>query len=274
MPLVSLVMSVYNGEKFLRESVESILSQTFKDFEFIIINDGSKDQTKIILNEYESLDTRIILVNQKNEGLTKSLARGCKLAKGEYIARQDVDDISMPKRIERQVDFLLAHQNTVLVGTWYETHNNTTGVVLHTPINNDIKLRKNLYNHNPFCHSSVMFRKDAYNFTSGYNLAYQTSQDLDLWLKLAQIGKIGMIEENLVLRRIHNGAISNSIKAWQQVKNSFLIRVSNLNKKNNNYFYIVNICFATVYHVTITFLPDSISSKLSRMVNHLKIIKS
>ena len=139
MPLVSVVMSVYNGEKFLRESVESILSQTFKDFEFIIINDGSKDQTEKILNEYESLDTRIILVNQKNEGLTKALARGCKLAKGKYIARQDVDDVSTPKRIEKQVDYLSNHQENVLIGTWYQTYSSATGIVLQTPTNNDIK---------------------------------------------------------------------------------------------------------------------------------------
>src|SRR4030042_1971241 len=102
-------MSVYNGEKYLKEAVESILNQTFRDFEFIIINDGSTDGTGAILASYQQKDARIRIYNQENQGLIASLNRGCQLARGEYIARMDADDISLPQRLQRQLDYMEAH---------------------------------------------------------------------------------------------------------------------------------------------------------------------
>ena len=105
-PLVSVVMSVFNGGIFLKESIESIINQSFKDLEFIIINDGSTDDSEIIIKEFAKLDSRIIQLNQKNMGLTRSLNRGIKVASGKYIARQDADDISMPNRFNKQLFWL------------------------------------------------------------------------------------------------------------------------------------------------------------------------
>ncbi len=115
---VSVVMAVHNGEKYLRQAVESILAQTFMDFEFIIVNDGSNDSTDSILGEFASRDKRIIIVqNGKNIGLTRSLNRGLELAHGQLIARMDVDDISFPQRLEAQVDFMESHPEIGILGT-------------------------------------------------------------------------------------------------------------------------------------------------------------
>src|SRR3989337_2996755 len=118
MSKVSVIMSVYNGERHLRESVDSILNQTFQDFEFIIINDGSKDQSKYILESYK--DERIKLIHNKNMGLTKSLNIGISIAKGKYIARQDADDISEPERLKTQYDFMEANPGLGLIGSQFE----------------------------------------------------------------------------------------------------------------------------------------------------------
>ena len=99
-------MSVFNGEPYLRESVESILSQTFRDFEFIIINDGSTDGTADILTHYQRIDPRLAVHHQQNKGLIDSLNTGCGLARGRYIARMDDDDVALPGRLERQISFL------------------------------------------------------------------------------------------------------------------------------------------------------------------------
>jgi glycosyltransferase involved in cell wall biosynthesis len=115
-PKVSVVMSVYNNESYIREAVESVLNQSFKDFEFIIINDGSTDRTREILTSYT--DERIRLFDQENRGLTISLNRGLSLAKGSYIARMDGDDISDPERFAEEVRFLEQNEKIGLIGTY------------------------------------------------------------------------------------------------------------------------------------------------------------
>ena len=127
-PKVTVLMSVYNGEKYLQEAIDSILEQTFKDFEFLIINDGSTDKTGEILESYHDLRIKIIN-NEKNIGLTKSLNKGLKLARGEYIARQDADDISMPERLEKEVEFLETHQDYAVVGAFAKIINKNSEIL-------------------------------------------------------------------------------------------------------------------------------------------------
>ena len=118
-PKVSVIMSVYNGEKYLKEAINSILNQTFKDYEFIIVNDASTDKSIKILEEYAKKDNRIGLIhNEKNIGLTRSLNKAIKSANGAYIARQDADDISLPPRLEEEVNFLDKHPTVGLVGSY------------------------------------------------------------------------------------------------------------------------------------------------------------
>jgi glycosyltransferase involved in cell wall biosynthesis len=117
MPRISVVMSVYNGEKYLRQAIESILQQTYTDFEFIIIDDGSTDSSREIIQSYDDKRIRLV-INEQNIGLTKSLNKGIRLAKGEFIARMDADDISLPQRFEKQVAYLDSHPEVGVLGTY------------------------------------------------------------------------------------------------------------------------------------------------------------
>lgn len=209
---VTVLMSVHNGEKYLREAIESILNQTFKDFEFIIVNDGSADSSKEIIFSYD--DPRIVYVeNETNIGLTKSLNKGLKLAKGEYIARMDADDISLPERLEKQTNFLNKNQDIALVGSLSQTID-TQGNTLN---NNQESLFKekiyyNLYFGNVFPHSSVMFRKTAVESVGGYDENFRQAQDLDLWSRLSKQFAIGM--ESSILIKWRNSM--NNISSQQQ----------------------------------------------------------
>src|SRR5262245_16448315 len=134
MPLVSVVLTVYNGERFLCEALESILGQDFRDFELIVINDGSKDGTAHLLQSYEQSDLRIRVYHQPNRGLVESLNRGCTIARGEYIARLDADDVAQTDRLFRQVVFLERHPDVGLLGGAVEVVD-LRGKVLFTSCN-------------------------------------------------------------------------------------------------------------------------------------------
>jgi hypothetical protein len=200
-PKVTVLMSVYNAEKYLHEAMDSILNQTFQDYEFIIVNDGSTDSTLGILQGYR--DPRISIINNpKNIGLTKSLNKGLKFAKGEYIARQDADDISLPGRLARQLNFMQAHPEVGGVGTWADIIN-PQGERLRTvqgPTNHD-EICAHLLIHNPFVHTSMFVRRQTLGKVGGYQEELRYAQDYDLWWRLAQVGRVAVIPEVLVKRR-------------------------------------------------------------------------
>jgi len=269
MPTVSVIMSVYNGEDYIKRSIDSILNQTFQDFEFIIIDDGSTDGSTIILEAYEALYSCVKLVKHNNIGLTKSLIIGCNLAKGKYVARQDVDDYSESDRLKLQVNKLENNQDLVLIGTWYEVVGLNNLCTLQKPPDNDAYIRRSMFYNNPFCHSSVMFRKSAYSETTGYDVSFRTTQGLDLWFRMSMIGKLRMVEQCLVKRMIHPACISSGRQAWNQIKNSFNIR--------KKYYSIVEphpsiyvIYISEIYHISMTLLPDILSRKLSNIVGLIK----
>jgi glycosyltransferase involved in cell wall biosynthesis len=211
MPLkVSVVMAVFNGEKYLREAIESILNQTLRDFEFIIVDDGSNDGTPGILREYKEKDNRIkIITNKENIGLTKSLNKAIKVAKGEYIARQDADDISLPERLEKQVDFLDKNRNVGVVGTFYYEINKEGKVIGRKtfPCDNE-RLRKSLIKYNPFFHGSVMIRKEVFLKVGLYNENFKKAQDYEFWFRVANFYKLANIPEFLTKRRYIKEMIS------------------------------------------------------------------
>jgi glycosyltransferase involved in cell wall biosynthesis len=197
-PKITVLMPVYNNEKFLRESVDSILNQTFKDFEFIIINDGSTDRTKKILNAYKDFRIRVI-DNDKNIGITRSLNKGLGLAKGEYIARMDGDDISLPERLERQVKFLENNPKVVLLGNWVEIIDGDGNLrsITRYPTNHCFITWIFLFK-TCLAHPTVMYRKKEVLKINGYNSMLSYTQDYDLWVRLSKIGKIGQIPEVLL----------------------------------------------------------------------------
>jgi glycosyltransferase involved in cell wall biosynthesis len=213
-PKISVIMAIYNGERYLDESIRSILSQTFKDFEFIVINDASTDHSFEIIKKFAKNDKRIKFLNNKeNIGLTQSLNKGIKHAEGKYIARQDADDISLPDRLKKQFDFLEKNKNIILCGTnaVFIDENGYNLSQSNVPIHS-IKIKRKLKKGNCLIHSSIIFRnKNIY-----YREKFKYSQDYDLYLNILTMGcEIENLNEILVKSRFNFEAISFN-KNYQQ----------------------------------------------------------
>jgi len=214
-PSVSVVMSVYNGSKYLESSIKSVLSQTFQDFEFIIINDASTDNTEEILKRFN--DPRIkIAANPENLGLTISLNKGISLSKGRYIARMDADDISHPLRFEKQVDYLDKNQQCITLGTWIGFIDDTGSIFnIWKTSKKSETIKKELLVSNAIGHGSAMIRSAALKRIGGYNEIFHYAQDYDLWLRLSEIGDLQNLPEELYYLRFWPNSISVSKKKIQ-----------------------------------------------------------
>ncbi|MEA3513762.1 MAG: glycosyltransferase [Campylobacterota bacterium] len=208
-PIVSVIMSVYNDEKYVSFAIESILNQTYKSLEFIIIDDGSTDNSLDIINQYSKQDNRIIVINQNNIGLTKSLNKGIKKAKGRYIARMDSDDISNPQRLEKQIKFLENNLEYGLVGTNAEKiDTNGKHIEFNTTKYSNEEIKKILSTRNCFAHGSVMLNKELLGDALYYDEEFKYAQDYRLWVKIAKYFKIANLEESLYKLRLHENSIS------------------------------------------------------------------
>jgi glycosyltransferase involved in cell wall biosynthesis len=213
-PVISVIMSVYNGSAYLKDAIESILYQTYTNFEFIIINDASTDDSLKIIESYT--DERLVLkTNDKNLGLTKSLNKGISLAKGKYIARMDCDDISLPERFQKQFSFFQENEDITVCGTNYQFIGGSTS---NLPLDNDTLKIKLFQGKNLIAHPSVMFRREIFD---DHNIEYDESvkyaQDFKLWVDISQKFKIANVVEPLLKYRVHNQQIS-STKPNQQKK--------------------------------------------------------
>jgi len=206
-PKVTVLMPVYNGEKYLHEAIESILNQTFTDFEFLIINDGSTDNSISIIESYN--DSRIRLINnEKNLGLIDTLNNGIDLAKGEYIARMDCDDISLLKRLEKQIDFLKKNPSACLVATHIaliDENGNSVGYWSEDMKTVSISQIKSMIpEENCIAHPTVMIKKEVVKAIK-YNKAFKHNEDWGLWLTLLSQGyALAKVDEPLLKYRIHS----------------------------------------------------------------------
>jgi glycosyltransferase involved in cell wall biosynthesis len=212
-PLVSVVMPVYNAEKYLAESIESILNQTFKDFEFIIINDASKDGSLKIIEKYASLDKRIkVLKNEFNLKICRTLNKGIKIAKGRYIARMDADDISLPSRFAEQVDYMENHPKCGAVGANIQIFDGNTGKnmsVREYPTEDKI-LKKNIFFYSPFAHPVIMIRKQALKDCGTYQEIDFPSEDLNLWFRIGRKYEFANLQKILLRYRYYPGSTTGS----------------------------------------------------------------
>ncbi len=223
-PKVSVVMSVYNGEAYLRESLSSVLMQEDVDLELIVVNDGSTDGSGNILQEVARTDRRVRVIGQENEGLTRALIRGCSEARGEYIARQDVGDVSHPQRLALQKSLLDADSSLAFVSSWtefcgpnWEFLYAALGKGLATsPIYLTSVLEKQRAADGPTHHGSVMFRRSAYLKAGGYRAEFYYAQDWDLWHRMAEVGRFQMIEKTLYKSRVLPEGISMNNRAYQE----------------------------------------------------------
>jgi glycosyltransferase involved in cell wall biosynthesis len=201
-PKVSVVMPAFNAAAYLDQSIQSILNQSFQDFEFIIINDGSSDDTKLIVNEYEKLDVRIRAFHEHHEGMIAALDRGCELARGEYIARMDADDVSFAYRLQRQVEYMEKHPRVGVVGSWICIEKNGLAAGTWCPPTSPNVLKWTMFFGVCVAHPSVLMRREVISRLAFYRPAAVHGEDVDLWLRASAITEFGNVPEVLLKYRV------------------------------------------------------------------------
>lgn len=226
-PKISVIMSVYNGMPFLEDAVKSILNQTYRNFEFIIVDDGSTDESWSYLKSLK--DKRVILVkNKRNIGLASSLNIALAHTRGDFIARMDADDICSPDRLIKQVGFLSKNNDYVMVGSqvlWVNKKN--------LPISGfqvpqkDQEIRRKLILRNQFNHPTVMFRNDIVQKIGAYRSFLNGIEDYDLWFRVLKAGKVLNLSDSLIRRRIHPQALSTKNHLRTEVL-ALIVRLINL----------------------------------------------
>ena len=203
---VSVIMSVYNGEGHIHDAVQGILAQTFTDFEFLIINDGSTDKTGDILRNFS--DPRIkVIDNGANIGITKSVNKGLQLACGEYISRMDHDDIPLPYQLAKQVTFLEQNPGIGMTAGWVDIIDERNNQKSIWKADRDNLIPEDifftLFFENCIAQSSIMIRREILKQLGGYNEALRVVEDYELWNRVAKVTKIKKIPEVLVIRKEH-----------------------------------------------------------------------
>jgi len=212
-PMISVVLPVFNAEKYVREAIRSIFSQSFTNFELIVINDGSLDATEAILKELQAQDSRLILISRENKGLVASLNEGINAASGEWIARMDADDVALPQRFERQLQWL-KQTGADICGSWVQLFGTADKRILkHSQTDDAIKME--LLFGSPFAHPSVMMRAKLVKQLH-YDQAWEKAEDYDLWDRAARAGwTMTNVPEVLLLYRQHEMQISTASLARQ-----------------------------------------------------------
>ena len=220
--LISVIMSTYNrSSDFLRESMESILNQTYRNFEFIIIDDGSDNGTKELIESYRDPRIRLV-INEKNIGLTHSLNKALDLCRGEFIARMDDDDIALPERFEKQFAYMRQHPDVIVCGTWVEYIDENGALTGEEKkyLNEDMESYR-IYllfgNHPTIYHPTAFFnRRLLLKHNIRYEPEFILAQDYGLWVRCSEIGECAILQELLLRYRRHSGAISVSKMQMQK----------------------------------------------------------
>ncbi len=208
---LSALLTVYNGERYLSEAIQSLLNQSFTNFEIIIINDGSTDHTRTIIQKFAMNDSRIRFVDLARVGRVEALNRGCREAQGKFIAIMDADDISLPQRFECQMDFLAKHPNVALLGTGVQkVGNDGRGFATVRFPSQSEEIKNSLASQGCFAHSTVIMAKNAIFEVGGYRKAFPPAEDYDLWLRLAERYEVANLPQALVKYRVHPDQISTT----------------------------------------------------------------
>jgi glycosyltransferase involved in cell wall biosynthesis len=201
MPTVSILLPFYNARRYLAGAARSMLVQTFEDFELLLMDDGSSDGSKAIADELAAKDRRVRVISGPNKGRSRTLNEGIALAQGEFIARMDADDLSLPTRLQRQVEYLREHPECVCVGT---------RVTLIDPYDSPLSTPEHKLTHDEIdaellrgigwaiVHPAATMRTDAVRRVGGYRAQFNDSEDLDLFLRLGEVGRLANLPEPLV----------------------------------------------------------------------------
>jgi glycosyltransferase involved in cell wall biosynthesis len=218
-PEISIVTSVFNGMPYLEHAIQSILEQSFKNWEWILIDDGSTDRSAEVMTSFAEIDPRIRIVRQPNLGLTRALIQGCELARAPFIARQDADDTSDSKRLEKQISLIKSNSDFAFVSCFAQyigPQNEPLEVVTRPTDPRDAT--EGLLNARlgPPAHGTVLFRKDVYQRAGRYRDCFYFAQDSDLWMRMAEIGQIAYVPEVLYFFRRHFCSITSSRSPEQE----------------------------------------------------------
>lgn len=228
-------MSVYNGEHWLNESIESVLNQTYQDFEFIIVNDGSTDSSMKILSTFAAKDRRIKVIDKPNSGLTDSLNIGISNTSGKWIARIDSDDLCERDRLAKQYDLAKNQKGVVLIGSAAREIDSNNQIIKNHKYpsgHQELVQRLNLPNKSFFPHSSAFMKTKTVQDLGGYRQRLRRAQDYDLWLRISEKGEMRCITSPLVRIRKHSGQISNEDKGQRQLIDSRVALVSHLLRRH------------------------------------------
>lgn len=247
MPKISILLPTYNGALYIEESIKSVLSQTFTDWELIILDDQSTDSTGEISKKYQNLDLRVKYVrNEKNLRLPKNLNKGISLAQASLIARIDEDDVWIDTdKLKKQMEFFDKDSDYVLVGASFEIvdeeGNNIRNVF---PPTDDAAIRKIFLTYNPFCHSSVLFKKDAVEKVGCYDSSIKYGEDYDLWLKMGGLGSMAILPSISVRYLQRKGNMSSKHTVMDQIK----FHVAMLAKHGSHYPNLMNAMARLIFY--------------------------
>ncbi|HLL90903.1 MAG TPA: glycosyltransferase, partial [Tepidisphaeraceae bacterium] len=218
-PLVSVLMNVYNGERFVGAACRSVLGQTLGDLELIVVDDGSTDRTPAILAALAAEDPRVLIVTQPNAGITAALNAGLRRCRGEFVAKMDADDVSLPDRFAKQVAFLRDHPDVLVVGgAWEIIDERDRPITTLRPPTDDAAIQATLLRgHAALTHSCAMIRRRALEQVGGYDESFKSNaEDLDLWLRLGEVGKLHNLADVVLRYRIHAASVSETRRAEQR----------------------------------------------------------
>jgi glycosyltransferase involved in cell wall biosynthesis len=205
-PAVTVLMPVRNGERWLEQSLSSVALQTARDFEFLVVDNGSTDRTPEILAQACASDKRFVALREPHRGIVPALNTGLAAARAPLIARLDADDMALPNRLERQLDFMARHPEVGLLGSWADVIDTRGKVYGHRrPLTGHDDLVRILKFSNPFIHPAVMFRTGLVRRLGGYRAAFEVSEDYDLWLRMSEVTVLANLPEPLVFYRLHAG---------------------------------------------------------------------
>jgi glycosyltransferase involved in cell wall biosynthesis len=220
-PEVSILMPVYNGSRYLAAAIDSMLSQDFADFEFVIVDDGSTDNSLQLLTAYAKRDNRIRLITRANTGIVGALNDGLEQVRALFVARMDADDLSLPGRLRKQRQYLLANDQCVAVGSHILLIDNEGWPICEMckeRTHEEIDTANLLGGGAAMNHPSVMFRAEAVRRVGGYRQQFLYAEDLDLWLRLAEVGGLYNLPETLLHYRMHSNSISHAKASEQRRK--------------------------------------------------------
>lgn len=233
-PNISVVLPVYNGEKYLGKAIESILGQTYADFEFIIINDGSKDTTPEIIQRYAEKDSRIVVIHQENAGLVATLNRGLSSAKAPFIARMDADDIALPDRFKDQIAYMQMHPEIAVLGTsirFIDENDQPIHDSLYPSDSADVAAE--MLRTNPVAHPTVMMRKSVIDAEGGYNRLFNYAEDYELWLRISEKYSIANLAGIYLLYRQHENKVS-FLHSQDQTLRTFVAQLTSKARRAGN----------------------------------------